>query len=127
MIHVYHDVIMAKHFFKYLPLIKFLTQKHISRRCFVSLINSLDDNTIKFICECIQNAISLRFVSRLNKTQKSKLMRKILPNKRIIKHLCKKGNKYSSHKKIIAQKGYGFIIPILSAIVPLITSLLSKR
>ena len=119
---------MAKHFLKkYLPLIKFLTQKHISRECFVSLINSLDDNTIKFLCECIQNVISSRFVSGLNKTQKSKLLKKNLPNKKIIKHLCKKGNKFASNKKIIAQKGYGIIIPILSAVIPLITSLLTKR
>lgn len=121
-------MIMAKHFLKkYLPLIKFLTKKHISRECFVSLINSLDDNTIKFLCECIQNAISSRFVSGLNKTEKGKLLKKNLPNKRIIKRLCKKGNKFASNKKIIAQKGYGFIIPILSAVIPLITSLLAKR
>ena len=114
-------------FDKYLPLLELLTRKHISRKCFASVINSLDDKSIKFICECIHNAISLRYISTLNRKQKSTLLKKILPNKRIIKHLCKKPKRYSSHKNIIAQKGYGFIIPILSAIVPLISSLLGKR
>lgn len=114
-------------FKKYLPLLELLTRKHISRKCFTSIINSLDDKSIKFICECIHNTLSLKYISALNKNQKSLLLKKILPNKRIIKHLCKKAKTYSSRKKIIAQKGYGFIIPILSAIVPLISSLLGKR
>ena len=114
-------------FKKYLPLLELLTRKHISRKCFTSIINSLDDKSIKFICECIHNTISLKYISALNKNQKSLLLKKILPNKRIIKHLCKKAERYGSRKKIIAQKGYGFIIPILSAIVPLISSLLGKR
>lgn len=114
-------------FKKYLPLLELLTRKQISRKCFMSVINSLDDKSIKFICECIHNAISLKYISTLNNKQKSSLLKKILPNKRIIKHLCKKAKRYNSHKKIIAQKGYGFIIPILSAIVPLISSLLGQR
>ncbi len=113
-------------FKKYLPLLELLTKNRISRKCFISLINSLDDKTIKFICECVNNAISLRHISTLNRKQKSVLLRKILPNKRVIKHLCKKAKRYRSHKKIIAQKGYGFIIPLISAIIPLISSLLSK-
>ena len=115
-------------FKKYLPLLELLTRRHISRKCFMSVINSLDDKSVRFICECIHNAISLKYISTLNKKQKSTLLKKILPNKRTIKHLCKKTKTgYSSHKKIIAQKGYGFIIPILSAIVPLISSILSKK
>ena len=114
-------------FKKYLPLVELLTRRHISQKSFISIINSLDDKSIKFICECINNEISLRYISTLDRKQKSTLLKKILPNKRIIKRLCKKATQYRSHKKIIAQKGHGFIIPLLSAIIPLISSLLSKR
>jgi len=86
-------------FKKYLPLLELLTRKHISRKCFTSIINSLDDKSIKFICECIHNTISLKYISALNKNQKSLLLKKILPNKRIIKHLCKKAERYGSRKK----------------------------
>ena len=112
---------------KYVPLLKFLTQKKISRKCFKSLIQSLDEKAIKFLCECIQNAISIKYISRLNGKKKSSFLKSILPNKKILKHLCKKCTNYKGHRKIIAQKGYGFILPVLSAIVPLITSLLAQR
>jgi len=114
-------------FEKYLPLLRLLTKKKISQKCFMSLIHSLDDKTIKFICECIHNAISLKYMSRLDKKQKTSLLKKILPHKRLIKQLCKKTKKYSLRKKVIAQKGYGFIFPLLSAIIPLVSSLLVNR
>ena len=114
-------------FKKYLPLLELLTRKHISRKCFTSIINSLDDKSIKFICECIHNTISLKYISALNKNQKSLLLKKILPNKRIIKHLCKRLKHIARVKNNCSTRVWVFIIPILSAIVPLISSLLGKR
>ena len=116
-----------KKFEKHLPLLKLLIKKRPSQKCLMSLIHSLDDKSIKFICECIYNAISLKNMSRLNTKQKSTLLKKLLPYKRIIKQLCKKTRKYSLRKNLIAQKGYGFIFPILSAIVPLVSSLLANQ
>lgn len=112
---------------KYLPLIKLLTEKQIPRKSFECLIQSLDLRAIKFLCECIQNAISVKHISRLNGKKKTSFLNAILPNKKVLKTLCQKRKNYKGHRKIIAQKGYGFILPILSAIVPLITSLLARR
>ena len=56
--------------------------------------------------------------------QEEHIVEKILPYKRAIKYLCKKGKKLNTRKKLIIQKGYGFLFPILSVIIPLVTSLL---
>ena len=114
----------VKKFKKYLPLLKLLSKKCMSQKCFISLINSLDKHSIKFICECIHNAISVRYVSRLS-VKKKDFLKKILPYKKIIGNLCKKGKSFGSHRNLIAQKGYGFIFPILSAVIPLVLSLLN--
>ena len=111
---------------KYFPLIKLLTKKGFSRENFTGLIECLDDNTVKFICECARNVISVNHFSQLSARQKSVFLRKILPHRRLIERLCKKQNSYKIHRKMIAQKGYGFIIPMLTAVVPLIASMMSK-
>lgn len=111
---------------KYLPLIKLLTEKQISRKSFECLIQNLDEHAIKFICECVQNAISVNHISSLNGKKKTSFLILILPNKKLSKDLCEKNINYKKHRKIIAQKGSGFILPVLSAVIPLITSLLAK-
>ena len=114
----------GRSFKTYLPLLKFLTKKRISKENFVSIISCLDEGTIKFLCECVHNAISFKYVSKLERNKRSTLLRKILPYKRAIKYLCKKGKKLNTRKKLIIQKGYEFLFPILSVIIPLVTSLL---
>ena len=111
---------------KYLPLIKLLTEKQIPRKSFECLIQNLDEKAIKFICECVQNAISVKHISSLNGKKKTSFLNLILPNKKLLKDLCEKHKNYEKHRKIIAQKGSGFILPVLSAVIPLITSLLTK-
>ena len=111
---------------KYLPLIKLLTEKQIPRKSFECLIQNLDERAIKFICECVQNAISVKHISSLNGKKKSSFLNAILPNRKLLKNLCEKHKNYKRHRKIIAQKGHGFILPVLSAIIPLITYLLAQ-
>ena len=111
---------------KYLPLIKLLTEKQIPRKSFECLIQNLDEKAIKFICECVQNAISVKHISSLNGKKKTSFLNLILPNKKQLKDLCEKHKNYKKHRKIIAQKGSGFILPVLSAVIPLITSLLAR-
>ena len=111
---------------KYLPLIKLLTEKQIPRKSFECLIQNLDEKAIKFICECVQNAISVKHISSLNGKKKTSFLNLILPNKKLLKDLCEKHKNYKKHRKIIAQKGSGFILPVLSAVTPLITSLLAR-
>ena len=111
---------------KYLPLIKLLTEKKIPRKSFECLIQNLDERAIKFICECVQNAISVKHISSLNGKKKSSFLNAILPNRKLLKNLCEKHKNYKKHRKIIAQKGSGFILPVLSAVIPLITFLLAR-
>ena len=111
---------------KYLPLIQLLTEKQIPRKSFECLIQNLDERAIKFICECVQNAISVKHISSLNGKKKSSFLNAILPNRKLLKNLCEKHKNYKRHRKIISQKGHGFIVPVLSAIIPLITSLLAR-
>ena len=111
---------------KYLPLIKLLTEKQIPRKSFECLIQNLDEQAIKFICECVQNAISVKHISSLNGKKKTSFLNLILPNKKLLKDLCEKHKNYKKHRKIITQKGSGFILPILSAVIPLIASLLAR-
>ena len=108
---------------KYLPLIKLLTEKQIPPKSFECLIQNLDEQAIKFICECVQNAIPVKHISSLNGKKKTSFLNLILPNKKLLKDLCEEHKKYKKHRKIIAQKGSGFILPVLSAVIPLITSL----
>ena len=116
---------MAGRSFKtYLPLLKFLTKKRISKENFVSIISCLDEATIKFLGECVHNAISFKYVSKLERNKRSTLLKKYTHIKEAIKYLCKKGKKLNTRKKLIIQKGYGFLFPILSVIIPLVTSLL---
>jgi len=111
---------------KYLPLIELLGRKKISKECFVSLFESFNDNAVKFVCECVQNAISCQNTSQLMTKKRNFLIRKVKPYKKILKQLCKKKKCYKTHKKIIIQHGYGLLFPILSTVIPLITSLISK-
>ena len=121
-----HKNMSKKSLQKYLPLIKFLTEKPIPRKSFECLIQNLDERAIKFICECVQNAISVKHISNLKGKKKTSLLNEILPNKKSLKLLCEKHKNYKRHRKVIAQKGHGFILPVLSAIIPLITSLLTQ-
>ena len=67
---------------KYLPLLRILTQKQISCKWFKCLIQSLDEKGIKFLCECIQNAISIKYISRLHGKKNSSFLKSILPIKK---------------------------------------------
>ena len=113
-----------KSFKKYLPLLKLITKKGLQKGSFVSLISSLDDRSVKFICECIHNSISLRYISKLDNNKKKIFLRRIFPYKNLIKKLCKKRKRFAPCRRLIAQKGFGFIVPILSSIIPLVLSLL---
>ncbi|RZD34245.1 MAG: hypothetical protein CXT79_02970 [Thaumarchaeota archaeon] len=79
---------------KYLPLIELLNKKKISRKCFASLFESFNDDAIKFICECIQNAISRQHFSQLTLKERNFLIRKVRPYKSILKKLCKSSKCY---------------------------------
>ena len=112
---------------KYLPLIRLLSRKNLTREFFTAVVQSLDEPAIKFLCECVKNSTSTQYLSQLDEKKKKGFLKKILPNRKILKRLCRKVKHYSQHKNLLIQKGYGIIIPILSAVAPLIASLLASR
>ena len=111
---------------KYHPLIEFITKKKFSNEQFRSLINSFNSETIKFICECCKNAISKNYVQSMHRKKRESFLKVINPSSKLIKRLCKNSENCVEKRKIIVQKGYGIIIPILASVLPLLTSILSK-
>lgn len=111
---------------RYFPFVKLLVKRKFSIDEFKSLICSLDNDAVIFICEFCRNLISKRYVSTLNPNQKKILIKLLSPHKSFLKSICRKRKNHVVNKKPIIQRGYGLIIPILSTILPLIFSLLRK-
>ena len=112
---------------RYFPLVKLLAKKKFSIDEFKSIIHSLDNDTVKFICECCRNVISKRYLTTLKPAKKRNFIRLVTPHKSLLKSICRKRKNYLINKRTISQKGYGLIIPILSTVLPLIFSLLRKQ
>ena len=120
-------VMTVKRLERYFPLVKLLAKKKFSIDEFKSIIHSLDNDTVKFICECCRNVISKRYLTTLKPAMKRNFIRLVTPHKSLLKYICRKRNNYLVNKWTISRKGYGLIIPILSTVLPLIFLLLRKR
>ena len=111
----------------YFPLIELLVKKHISVNQFKSIISSINDNAIKFLCECCCNAISREYVLSMTSARKRYLLKVINPYKNIIKSLCRRKKYYNKSRRLLLQMGYGFSMPILASILPLLSSLIAGK
>ena len=111
----------------YFPLVQLLAKKRLSFEQFKSIIHSINPDAVKFICECCRNSISTGFVSSLNGNKKRSFLKVITPHKKLIKSLCRRRKNYTRSKKPIIQRGYGFLIPLLATILPMISSLIKNR
>ena len=89
---------------KYLSLIKVITSIGQDKNKFCSLIQCLDDKSIRFLCELVKNGISLRHVSNLSIEQRSQFLKLITPYKSLLKRICRKSKLYSMNKKKLIQK-----------------------
>ena len=115
-----------KRILRYHPLIELLVKKKISNDQFKSLIKSLNYEAIKFICECCKNAISKQYVFSMKDKKRTSFLKLINSNSKLIKKLCMNRDNCAQKRKVIIQKGYGIIMPILASVIPLLTSLLTK-
>lgn len=80
-----------------------------------SLVHSADAELIKTICECVLNCLNGNV--KLSDSDKHKLMK----HKNCLrKLLSNKANSIEQKKKIIIQKGSGFLPIILSAVLSLL-------
>ena len=115
-----------KRLLAYYPLVDLLAKQKFSGDQFKCIIQCLNDDVIEFLCECCKNAISKEYVSSMSKKEKKLFLNVINPHSKIIKKLCGKRTNHARNRKVIAQKGYGFIIPILASVLPLLSSILVK-
>ena len=78
-----------KKFKKYYPLIEVLAKKRISKDQFSSMIHSLNDPAVEFICECCKNAISKSYFLQMSNKNRKLLYKKVGPSSKIIKNYAK--------------------------------------
>ena len=111
---------------KFLSLIKIIRKIGDDEDLFCTLIKCLDEKSIKFLCESVKNGIPRKHVRGLNPRTRKNLLHLITPNRSLLKKICRKSKFYSMNKKKLLQKGAGFFIPLLSTLIPLVSSLISK-
>ena len=111
-----------KEVIKYLSLLKILKNTKNDPPKFRCLVECFDEKTVKFLCEGVKNAISKKHVTSLPSKQRKEFLKNLLPRRKLIKKICKKSSHYTRSKKKLIQEGSGFIIPLISTLIPLITS-----
>ena len=86
------------------------------------LIKHLDSDAIDTLCECVYNLINEDL--GLSRAKISKLKQKLEPSKRNLRFVANKSNSVTKRRKVLSQEGEGLGL-ILSAAIPLISSLIS--
>lgn len=92
---------------------------------FKDLLNCLNDECINYLCECVRNVSDVNVFKTLPKKLQKKIEKTSLPCKKSIKKVIKSSTSIKKKKKIL-QHGAGWFLPLLSAAIPMITSLFSK-
>lgn len=103
---------------KYIALLSAL--RHSDKNSRVALLRLADQKLIKYICECALNV--LKGVVSLKTCEKKKLKK----YKKVLRKLVAKSgrkNSWKSKKRILVQKGGGFLPFLLQPILSIISSL----
>lgn len=114
---------------KFLFLLKVLRKNCKGKEChknFHNLVSFLDENSLKFLAECVRNSLSPDRVNILTKRKRARLLKKLKPYKKDIFEVIKPKTPNKRRQQIL-QKGSGWFLPLLSAVIPLITSLITRR
>lgn len=118
-----------KRFQKFLDLLQLLKSNCKGSDChkrFHSYVGYLNDETIKFLAECVRNALAPSTFKFLKPRRKKVLVSKIKPYKNEIYKVIRP-TITSKHRRIILQKGGAWFLPILTSVVaPLVTSLINS-
>lgn len=93
-----------------------------------TVINHLSDESVDSLCECVYNVINVDL--KMNKKLKKKLVKHI--NKKCSKHrlkciMNKKHNISKRRKALSMEGGFGGLGLLLSAAIPFLTSLFTKK
>lgn len=92
---------------------------------FKDILNCLNDDCIQFLCECIRNVCDVNVFKNLPKSSRKNIESSTTSHKQDIKKLLKSKTKIKKKRKLI-QHGAGWFLPLLSAVIPMISSLFSK-
>lgn len=108
----------------YYPLLEIIRKNSKNKNSdkFKQIISYLDDNSLKFLAECVRNILHPSTFQHLSKNKQKLLMKKSKPHKKAIEHFIRK--KVNPHKrKKIVQEGGAWFLPLISSIIPLFASL----
>lgn len=115
-----------KKFFDLLQLLKTSCKGADCHRKFHNYIGYFNDESIKFLAECIRNALDPSTFKHLKPHHKKVLVSKLKPYKKDIHKVIRPSLSLSRRKKIV-QKGGAWFLPILTSIItPLVSSLISS-
>ena len=89
------------------------------------ILSCLNDDCINYLCECVRNVSDVKVFKNLPKKTRKQIEKSSLPNKEKIKKVIKSSTSIKKKKKIL-QHGAGWFLPLLSAAIPLISSLFGK-
>jgi hypothetical protein len=89
------------------------------------LLSCLNDDSINFLCECIRNVCDVKVFKNLPEKTQKQIEKRTSHDKENIKKVIKSKTSIKKKKKIL-QHGGGWFLPLLSAAIPLISSLFSK-
>ena len=89
------------------------------------ILSCLNDDCINYLCECVRNVSDLKAFKNLPKKTRRQIEKSSLPSKDSIKKVIKSSTPIRKKRKIL-QHGAGWFLPLLSAAIPLISSLFSK-
>lgn len=119
--------IIRRKFQKYIHLLKLLKQ-NCKKNCgekFKNIISYLDEETLCFLAECVRNSIAPEFIKRLTKNKRRAIINKVSPHKKIVKTVISKNLPFKKRKKLL-QEGGAWFLPLVSTLLPIITSLISN-
>jgi hypothetical protein len=90
------------------------------------ILDCLNDESIKFLCECICNGCSPETFEGVKPSFKKKIVNRYKNHKSEINKIISPKISLKKKRKII-QEGNGWFVPLLTTIVPLIASLLLPK
>lgn len=90
---------------------------HLDEQQRASLLRTIDKNGVRSICECALN--TLNGTVPLKKSERLRLSK----HKKVLRRLVNKSGCWKSKKRVIVQKGSGFLLPLL---LPIIGTVLSN-
>lgn len=112
---------------KYLLLLKLFKTHCKGKHCedqFKKIISFLDEHSLKFLSECVRNTLAPKRINLLPKKKQKNLIKKLKPFKKDVRGSIKSNLSHKERKKIL-QRGAGWFLPLISAVAPLISSLIS--